>query len=291
MARARNIKPNFFTNDVLADNDPLGRLLFIGLWTLADFKGELEWRAKRVKAQVLPYDECDIVKLAINLDKSGFIRFYSDGEKIYVKVLNFEVHQNPHKNERSKGSTIPGYSESMRQRIDLKGLTINRDKSGLEPESSQSDPADSLKLIPDSLNPIKDSSNSSDVREVFEHWQTRMNHPKAKLDNSRRGKIKAALKTYPKDDLIQAIDGCAKSTFHMGQNDKGTVYDGLDLILRNADHIEKFIRMNTTQPVPVRTEKDAVRDSLRNIHNTDWAVTPNDGQPLEPARRAQSGKT
>ena len=30
---ARNIKPAFFDNDELAENDPLGRLLFIGLWT------------------------------------------------------------------------------------------------------------------------------------------------------------------------------------------------------------------------------------------------------------------
>ena len=36
MARARNIKPGFFTNDVLADCDPLARLLFAGLWTVAD---------------------------------------------------------------------------------------------------------------------------------------------------------------------------------------------------------------------------------------------------------------
>ena len=57
MARARNIKPALFTNDTLAENDALGRLLFIGLWTIADFKGDVEWRPKRVKAQVLPYDD------------------------------------------------------------------------------------------------------------------------------------------------------------------------------------------------------------------------------------------
>ena len=74
MARARNIKPALFTNDTLAENDALGRLLFIGLWTIADFKGDVEWRPKRVKAQVLPYDDCDIEKLAINLDKSGLKR-------------------------------------------------------------------------------------------------------------------------------------------------------------------------------------------------------------------------
>lgn len=153
MARARNIKPAFFLNDDLAEqNCALGRLLFIGLWTLADYKGELEWRAGRIKAQILPYDECDIKLLAINLDKSGFIRFYSDGDKILVNIPNFSKHQNPHKNEKAGGSEIPAYCDSMRQVVDLTTLTINRDLSGLIPEQAGTNPADSLLLIPDSLN-------------------------------------------------------------------------------------------------------------------------------------------
>jgi hypothetical protein len=59
MARARNIKPGFFANDVLAEIDPLGRLLFAGLWTIADREGRLEDRIKKIKAQILPYDDCD----------------------------------------------------------------------------------------------------------------------------------------------------------------------------------------------------------------------------------------
>lgn len=155
MARARNIKPSFFTNEQVSDNCPLGRLLFIGLWTMADYKGDLEWKEKTLKIQILPWDECSVKALAINLDKSGLVRFYSDGNKIYLNIPNFEKHQNPHKNERDKGSDIPHYSEAMRQAIDLQGLTINRDLSGLKPESSHSDRADSLLLIPDSpiMNP------------------------------------------------------------------------------------------------------------------------------------------
>ena len=60
MARARNIKPAFFDNDDLAEVPPLGRILFIGFWTISDFKGDLEWRPKRIKAQILPYDDCDV---------------------------------------------------------------------------------------------------------------------------------------------------------------------------------------------------------------------------------------
>mgnify|MGYP003655503394 FL=1 len=157
MARARNIKPALFDNDQLAEIEPLGRLLFIGLWTIADYKGDLVYREKRIKAQLLPYDNCDVKNIMINLDKSGFVRFYSDGEQVYVNITNFSKHQNPHKNERAKGSVIPEFTESMAQVVDLLTLTINRDKNGTDTDNGEVNRADSLSLIPDSLSLIPDS--------------------------------------------------------------------------------------------------------------------------------------
>lgn len=160
MARARNIKPGFFTHEQMAENDPLGRLLFLGLTTLANFNGDLEWRPKRIKVQLLPYDNCDIEKLAINLDKSGFIRFYSDGEKIYLHVVNFEKHQNPHKNEREAGTDIPAYDEKYRQLVDIKTLAIKSEKIAINPDQNGTAPADSLIPLTDSL--IPDSIDSAE---------------------------------------------------------------------------------------------------------------------------------
>ncbi len=162
MARARNIKPSFFTHDELADNDPLGRLLFIGLWTIADYKGELEWRPKRVKAQIMPYDECDIEALAINLEKTGFIRFYSVSGSDYVHIVNFNKHQNPHKNEKDKGSDVPEMtSENIAkpsQTIDLNGVDKITDGIEINREENGTTPADSLFLLPDSCSLIPDTN-------------------------------------------------------------------------------------------------------------------------------------
>ena len=163
MARARNIKPSFFTHDELADNDPLGRLLFIGLWTIADYKGELEWRPKRVKAQVMPYDDCDIEALAINLEKTGFIRFYSVGGSDYVHIVNFNKHQNPHKNEKDKGSDVPAMTSEniaeQSQTIDLDGVDKITDVIEINREENGTAPADSLFPLPDSCSLIPDSGN------------------------------------------------------------------------------------------------------------------------------------
>lgn len=246
MARARNIKPAFFDNDKLAENDPLGRLLFIGLWTLADCNGNLEWREKRVKKQLLAYDDCCIVSLAINLDKSGFIRFYSDGENIYLNVVNFDKHQNPHKNERVKGSDIPEYSESMRQVVDLNKLTINRDKSGLKRNDSASNPADSLNLIPDSLNLIPEGNKlakANPVLEIFNHWKDVMKKGgNTTLSKKRMDKVKARLKNYSVDYIKQAIYGCSITPHNNGTDPRGNGqrYDDLELICRSVENLERF---------------------------------------------------
>ncbi len=151
MARSRNIKPGFFTNDDMGELPPLSRILFLGLTTLADFRGNVSWRPKRIKIQILPYDDCDIKELAINLERYGFIRFYSGGDFVCLNIVNFTKHQNPHKNERDAGSDIPEYSKELQEAVDLKTLAINPDKARLITTEDGTDRADSLILIPDSL--------------------------------------------------------------------------------------------------------------------------------------------
>ncbi len=155
MPRARNIKHSFFTNDELAEQQPLGRLLFAGLWTISDYKGDLELKPRKIKALILPYDNCDIIKLLINLDKSRFITIYSLQDELYVHINNFVKHQNPHPNEKRKGSDIPKYSIEHAQPIDSKGVAINHDKIKTSSDKIRTNNADSLSLIPDSrsLNP------------------------------------------------------------------------------------------------------------------------------------------
>lgn len=105
MARARNIKPGFFTHDGLAELDALTRLLFIGLWTVADRAGRIEDRPKRIKAEVMPYDSCDVDAMLTTLHKSGFIERYTVGEVAAIQIVKWDKHQNPHIKESE--STIP----------------------------------------------------------------------------------------------------------------------------------------------------------------------------------------
>ncbi len=105
MARARNIKPSFFTNHKLAKCDFAARLLFSGLWTLADREGRLEDIPERIKVMVLPYDNVNCDELLSQLVEQGFIIRYIVAESNYIQIVNFVKHQNPHVKEGA--STIP----------------------------------------------------------------------------------------------------------------------------------------------------------------------------------------
>lgn len=150
MARARNIKPGFFKNDVLAECDPLARLLFAGLWTEADRDGRLEDRPKRIKNDILGYDDCDIDSLLDQLFDRGFIlRYAVDGAR-YIQILKWDKHQNPHVKEQASEIPAPEMHQTSTVQEQCNTET-STEVAGLIPSS----------LIPDSLNLIPDSIKES----------------------------------------------------------------------------------------------------------------------------------
>jgi len=80
------------------------------------------------------------------------------------------------------------------------------------------------------------------VYEVYEHWLSVMEKPRAFLTDARKRKIlKRLSEGYSVQDLKDAIDGCRASAFHMGENERGTIYNDLELICRNGQKVESFI--------------------------------------------------
>ena len=144
MARARNIKPGFFTNEELVELPFSTRLLFIGLWTLADREGRLEDKPKRIKMHLFPADEINVDDALSSLQDSGFlVRYEVEGAR-YIQVLAFRKHQNPHRDE--KPSSIPPAGEHC----------ANTVQAQCEHSANRADSP-----IPDS--PIPDSSTASDA--------------------------------------------------------------------------------------------------------------------------------
>lgn len=120
MARARNIKPGFFKNELLAEMPAEIRLLFMGLWCLADREGRFEDRPKKIKMELFPCDDFSIEDGLCRLAKDGFlIRYEVDGKK-YAQVVNFTKHQMPHHKEvQSEIPAPPGLPQVTKHSYDV----------------------------------------------------------------------------------------------------------------------------------------------------------------------------
>lgn len=84
--RIRNIRPGFWTNEDLADCSDRQNLLFIGLWMLADKNGCIEYRPRRIKAQLFgirDFTSEELQKDCGRLAEVLLIHFYraSEGEE------------------------------------------------------------------------------------------------------------------------------------------------------------------------------------------------------------------
>lgn len=121
--RARYIKPGFFQNDILAECEPLARILFSGLWGYADKEGRFEWRPKKIKAVILPYDECNVNGLLEQLEQKGFVFQYSINGNTYGCIPHFLEHQNPHPHEAR--SRIPPPDDEIFQKYQCHEMSLH----------------------------------------------------------------------------------------------------------------------------------------------------------------------
>ena len=192
MPRARNIKPAFFKNEDLVELPFETRLLFIGLWTLADREGKLEDRPKRIKMEVFPADNVDVDRGLNDLAATGLIVRYRVNDQNLLLIPKFAEHQNPHRNETD--SVLPDPTCDQGQKQDA-------------PRT------EALGLNPDSLNPesIENNRSSASPPDRFaDFWQC---YPKKVKKQDARKKWKARKLDARADEIIadvqkrQAKDG------------------------------------------------------------------------------------
>lgn len=94
MARIRSIKPEFWQDELVGTLPVHARLLFIGLWTIADDDGRFRANPRFVQAQVFPYDAAADVPAALaELERVGRIQLYEADGQAFGWVRKFKEHQ------------------------------------------------------------------------------------------------------------------------------------------------------------------------------------------------------
>jgi hypothetical protein len=117
---------------------------------------------------------------------------------------------------------------------------------------------------------IKESTNNNQddevdpVLEIFDYWKAVMQHDRARLDARRRKFISEGLKCgYEVHDLKAAILGCSLTPHNIGVNDRNQRYDGLHIIFKDADQIDRFIKNSINPPIVNQKENGNDRERQR----------------------------
>lgn len=206
MARARNIKPGFFKNEILGVADPLYSLLFEGLWVLADRAGKLEDRPLRIKAEIFPYREgLDIEAMLDWLHANGFILRYKVGSSKYILVLEFVKHQNPHKNETESEIPDPDKIGTTSEIIgSARADSLSTDSGFLKPDS----------LIPDSSSVPKGTGGKppkvTDPDEIIFSYGLPMLTNAGTAEKQARSFLGGLRKHHGDEALIDKLRECAR---------------------------------------------------------------------------------
>jgi hypothetical protein len=120
--RARLIRPEFFTDSKVCKLPLAVRILFQGLWCLADREGKLVDQPEDIKFRVMPADDLDIDQALQLLEQRGFIQRYAAENMQCIAIKNFLKHQAPHHTE--KKSVLP----------ELPALTVSSPLRNREPQ-------------------------------------------------------------------------------------------------------------------------------------------------------------
>lgn len=215
MARARYIKPEFFKDEDLARVSLAARLLFVGLWSLADRAGRLEDRPLRIKAELFPYEGVEVEPLLVQLAKrkahgnGTLIERYEVSGRRYIQISNFAKHQKCHPGEKDMGFPEPpgklsGQPENKTANPPLSGDSVLRmvtlASSLAEPEPTPSFDAP-LKLTED--------ERVEYGRQVWESWLKRRGRGGPEMSSAEWDWIRRLMDAnVPLRVVLQGITDC-----------------------------------------------------------------------------------
>jgi len=215
MARIRSIKPEFWTDEKIVELDFEERLLFIGLWNFADDQGFLDYSPKRIKMQVFPGDNVDVVEGLKKLHEAELIEAFDGPKGVVLWITHWKKHQrvsNPAQprfqgSDLQKRASIDDSSGGLVTPLESsRVLGKGREGSGREGNSS-SGIADAL---PDTERP--------DVERLCQHLSDRIvDNGTPRPDITKRWRDAARLmidkEERTEEQIHAAIDWCQSDGF------------------------------------------------------------------------------
>jgi len=262
MPRDRRLKAEFWTDEKLNRLTAGARLLYLALMNWVDDKGRGKGDVGLLRAYAFVSDETVMMKqveewLAAFATLGRIVRYTVRGESYICipRLLRHQYIQNP------SPSRLPAPPRDL---LDALDLDCPDDPGGerLKAELLDDNPWKGRKgeKSPDAVNERR--GQEAQAREVFDEWCRVMKKSnKAVLSPERKKAVIARLEQgFSVEDLKQAVYGCRITPHNMGVNDRGMLYNDLELICRNAANVERF-----RDTFLRRREEKRMEDSAGNV--------------------------
>ena len=119
MARIRTIKPEFWADEKIGPLDPTTRLVFLGLWSMADDAGRLIDSDKQIDAFIFPYTSETCRRSIDELESIGRIRrgMTQSGQRV-IQIVNWHHQKIDKPNKKAQLPPIVEPSSNDRRHVD-----------------------------------------------------------------------------------------------------------------------------------------------------------------------------
>lgn len=260
-------------------------MFFWRLYVIADDYGNFEVEPKTLVAKAGGLRKIKLVEVQAwikEMEKIGLIKIYQAENKSYGHFISFSKYQVPSGPAQSPDFGMQRYCPESpwdkhpvvgdsaelsfsnfslnQEKIQLlntntntktrnnnnntSSRTMRRDARGSSQEELFSDP-NAFAEEYQTPNPREQEF----ILEAFKYWQKVCNHPFAHMTPIRVDRLKRRFKDSTLKEVKQAIDGCAKSDYHMGrQPNNPTLYNDIELICRHRHKLEMFMEKVTFNP-------------------------------------------
>lgn len=233
MARKRMVDPNIWQSEDFSKLSTLAKLVFIGLFSLADDEGRGRANPTYLKSTLFPYNEdfksSDIENSLIEINSNMSVIFYSCEGSNYYELLSWDIFQ---KIDRPTPSQIPKFDSGNEdfRRIFNEQSTSNR--RGLVPNRIEKNKnrIEKNKNIEPSLddieNYIKEKKLKVDAKDFYEYFK------EGNWIDSKGNKVKNWKQKLLTWDKYRNNKQTAKKTNF--NNYEQRIYDNLDNLYANG---------------------------------------------------------
>lgn len=222
MARKRMIDPNIWQSEDFGKLSLLAKIVFIGLFSLADDEGRGRANPVYLKSVLFPYEEsmrsADITKTLFEISSNMSVIFYSCDGSDYYSLCNWNNWQ---KIDKPTDSKLPAFESN------------NEDFRRLFIEGS---PKPSRRVAPNRIEEnknrirIEKEEKRIEVKEIYNSTCTNLSQVQ-KLTEKREKAIDNFLKEFTKEQFRQICEIANNSDFLTGNNERKWKAD-FDFLMR-----------------------------------------------------------